>query len=681
MGEAIRFILTGRLHKIRLNRVMDKTNIEIKNPTGQSVTVPTTWVHTLIVGTGAAGLNAAIQLHNKGIDDVLIVTEGLDKGTSVNAGSDKQTYYKLGMCGSDADSPYAMAETYFAGGSMHGDIALIESALSARAFFHLVELGVLFPHDKFGQFAGYKTDHDPRQRATSTGPYTSRDMCNALRKKALAVNIPIREQREIVTLLTTTDDSGKARVAGAVAIGPGSHLEAYVCENIIFAVGGPGGLYSTSAYPEGHTGSIGLALLAGAKACNLPESQFGLASTKFKWNVSGTYMQVIPRVISTAPDGISDEKEFLLDHFGSPGKMHSNVFLKGYQWPFDSARVIDGSSIIDVLIHIETAVMPRRVFLDFRSNPSQFTFDNLEDEASMHLKNSGAMQDTPLARLQHMNPAAAALYSEHGIDLSREPLEVAVCAQHNNGGLAGNIWWESTTLGNFFPIGEVNGSHGVRRPGGAALNAGQVGGFRAAELIAGRSGRITIDTTTATRLVHEAATSLLEWRDKCGHAPKKWQDETGEFQARMTEAGAHLRSRTTLQNAVEQARAQWTRISTEGCRFDSPEQASKAFSTRHLCFAHLAYLEAILFAVESGTGSRGSAMVLDKNGITLRKTLDEKWQMMEEDITFREKLLQTQVCKDGTIENLWMDRRPIPETNTWFETVWADFRTRRPSSD
>ncbi|MBN1937159.1 MAG: FAD-binding protein, partial [Anaerolineae bacterium] len=99
------------------------------------------WVHTLIIGSGAAGLNAAVQLRANGIDDVLIVTEGLDMGTSINTGSDKQTYYKLAMCGDDADAPITMAETYFAGGSMHGDLALVEAALSARAFTHLVNLG------------------------------------------------------------------------------------------------------------------------------------------------------------------------------------------------------------------------------------------------------------------------------------------------------------------------------------------------------------------------------------------------------------------------------------------------------------------------------------------------------------------------------------------------------------
>jgi len=71
-------------------------------------------------------------------------------------------------------------------------------------------------------------------------------------------------------------------------------------------------------------------------------------------------------------------------------------------------------------------------------------------------------------------------------------LEIALCAQHNNGGLAASLWWESVNLAHLFPVGEVNGSHGVGRPGGAALNAGQVGGMRAAEFIAARYAGATL---------------------------------------------------------------------------------------------------------------------------------------------------------------------------------------------
>ena len=137
-------------------------------------------LNTLVIGSGAAGLAAALRLHALGVESIAIYTEGLRMGTSINTGSDKQTYYKLGMYGLEPDSPALLARDLMNGGSVHGDLALVEAALSPLAFHHLVSLGVPFPHDPFGQYIGYKTDHDPKRRATSCGPYTSRDMCVAL---------------------------------------------------------------------------------------------------------------------------------------------------------------------------------------------------------------------------------------------------------------------------------------------------------------------------------------------------------------------------------------------------------------------------------------------------------------------------------------------------------------------
>lgn len=147
---------------------MQKESLKVRNSLSSIVDMPVYIVHTLIIGSGAAGLNAALQLRQNGIEDVRIVTEGLQMGTSINTGSDKQTYYKLSLCGEQADSPHALAETLFSGGGMHGDLALVEASLSARAFLHLVNLGVPFPQDRFGGFVGYKTDHDPRR-----GPHRS----------------------------------------------------------------------------------------------------------------------------------------------------------------------------------------------------------------------------------------------------------------------------------------------------------------------------------------------------------------------------------------------------------------------------------------------------------------------------------------------------------------------------
>ncbi len=627
--------------------------------------------HTLIIGSGAAGLNAALQLRRKGITDLLLLTEGLQMGTSINAGSDKQTYYKLAMCGAEADAPKVMAETYLAGGSMHGDLALVEASLSARAFLNLVNIGVPFPQDAYGQFVGYKTDHDPRQRATSVGPYTSRDMCRALIREVQHWQIPLREGRVVVSLLTAEQD-GQRRAVGAAALDEHGQLEYYTAENVILAVGGPGGLYQSSVYPNVHTGAIGVALLAGAAAQNLPESQYGLASIRFRWNVSGTYMQVVPRFLSTAADGQSEAREFLPPYFDTLGAMNSMVFLKGYQWPFDSRKIVGGSSIVDILVYIETVLKGRRVFLDYRTNPDGFRFEDLTAEAHTYLQKSQALLDTPLARLHKMNPGAIELYRDHGIDITAEPLEIAVCAQHNNGGLAGNHWWESTNLPHLFPVGEVNGSHGVYRPGGSALNAGQVGGFRVADYIAARyrEGTVRPETRQAALAAAQAElTPLLGAK-----LATDWRAERAQLQARMSRSAAHIRAQGDLQQAVTDAWAQWHRLELAGCA-GTAEETREALRNRQLCFAHAVYLEAVHFAVTSGVGSRGSCIVLDPAGARAHARLDAaQWSFAPENPAFREQVLETIAQREGCATSRWIPRRPMPDSDAWFETAWAAFR-------
>ena len=636
----------------------------------------TTTCHTLVLGSGAAGLNAAVQLRRLGVEDVLVVTEGLDQGTSINTGSDKQTYYKLGLCGDAADSPRDLAGTFFAGGSMHGDLALAEAANSARAFLNLVNLGVPFPRDRYGQFVGYKTDHDPRQRATSVGPYTSRDMCRALIAEVRRLKIPVHARRTAVALLTV-GKPGAVRAAGAVALDARGAAQAYLAENVVFAVGGPGGLYRTSVYPTCHTGGIGLALEAGARAQSLPESQYGLASVKFRWNVSGTYMQVIPRFVSTAADGRSDPQEFLLPWFDTPEQAFDRVFLKGYQWPFDTRKMAGGSSLVDILVYIENVVRGRRVFLDFRANPAGFDFGRLGPEAADYLRKSGATTGTPFERLRTMNPGAIQLYRDHGIDIAKEMLEVAVCAQHNNGGLAGNAWWESLNIARLFPVGEVNGSHGVYRPGGSALNSGQVGSLRAAEYIAARCRGRTLDRAAARQAARRALADLQAWLVRAAAAATDWRAERAELQARMSADGAHIRSADGAARAAAAARAQWRRLAQAGCRFRGARERAEALRTRSLAFAHLVYLDAIAFAVAGGMGSRGSAMVQAPGGQPIHPRLPAEWTFQPEGEAFREQVLETTPRPDGAIAHAWVPRRPMPETDLWFETAWAAFRAGR----
>ncbi len=616
----------------------------------------------LVIGSGAAGLAAAIRLDALGVRDIAVYTEGLNMGTSINTGSDKQTYYKLGMYGAEQDSPASMARDLMAGGSMHGDLALVEAALSQQAFAHLANLGVPFPHDRFGQYPGYKTDHDPKRRATSCGPGTSRDMCAALIRELHRRQIEVCEKRILAALSTDNGRCSGALFVNTEAASSEDAFERVDASYTVFAVGGPGGLYEQSVYPAVHTGAIGTALAAGAKARNLPESQFGLASVAFRWNVSGSYMQVLPRFVSVDADGA--EREFLREYFDSPREMYDMIFLKGYQWPF-SAGNIPGSSLIDILVHRETVVRGRRVFLDYRSDPADFDFSSFSRETRSYLEKSGAVADTPFQRLKPLNEPAIELYRRHSIDLETDMLEVAVCAQHNNGGLAADLWWESENIRFLFPVGEVNGSHGVTRPGGSALNAGQCGAFRAAEKIAAYEKYAPAGTPDAASSFEPivsrlAKASILDWRK-----------ERSAFQKRMSADAAFLREKKRLETALAEAETQWKTHTKNGLGGISPREVAEQLRNEQLLAAQVCYLSAILSQIGSGTGSRGGAIVLADDGKPIHPLLP--WKTVPEDRTFRSRVLETRM-ENGRVISEWTPCRPLPETDEWFENVWSSFR-------
>jgi len=644
-------------------------------------------VNTLVVGSGAAGLNAAVRLHEEGQPDVAVATDRFGGGTSRNSGSDKQTYYKLSLAGDRPDSPFETAGDLAAGGGMHGDIALCEAQGSAEAFLRLAGLGVPFPRDKYGAYVGYKTDNGPRQRATSAGPLTSRLMFEALAREVRRLRIPVLDRHQVVALLTA-GKGGAKKVIGAIAIDkrraaakdPGFVL--FNAVNVVLATGGPGGMYARSVYPEGQTGSHGLAFAAGAVAQNLTESQYGLASVKFRWNLSGTYQQVVPRYFSTDARG-GGEREFLNDHFPDMGRLATAIFLKGYEWPFDPGKALGyGSSLIDILVYEETVVRGRRVFLDFRRNPAgggklaEFDLGLLGSEARAYLERSGALLATPIARLRKMNRPAVDLFERHGIDLGREPLEIAVCAQHCNGGFRAGIWWESNVR-HLFPVGEVCGTHGVRRPGGSALNSGQVGSARAARFIARRyAGRppsaVQFARLAGSEVAEKAAfaAGLVDPRVGKRSALRRAVDE---IRARMSACGAHVRKADDV--ARETARA-WALFETLGreLRVPSAGDLPQAFSVLDQALTHAVYLEAIREYLARGGRSRGSYLVPDPAGRLPCPGLDGRWAFslaVPGDFVSNH-ILEIGLDDAGNVTKEWVGVRPVPAAESWFENVWND---------
>ena len=655
--------------------------------------------NTVIVGAGAAGMNCAVHLYefmtDKGIEDaqnrIAVVTGGLALGASRMSGSDKQTYYKMGTSCDMADSAEEFAKSLTAGGCCHADLALAEAIGSLREFYHLVQAGVPFPHDSMGSYIGYKTDHDPYERATSGGPKTSRYMSECLEKQVRRYGIQIHDDQEVARFLRLQDEDAE-RIIGVVTVNKKGltandyAINVYYCRNLVLAAGGPGQLYQTTVYPKGQVGIHGIAFRAGLSAENLTESQFGLASIKFRWNVSGSYCQAIPRIFSTDAHG-GNEREFMAAFFPTIRKMATNIFLKGYQWPFDPQRIENlRSSLIDVLVFNETQ-NSRRVFMDFQHNPrstgaiKQFDLHDLEPQAYEYLKKTGALQDTPINRLLALNPPAIEVYKENGIDLCSEPLEIAVCAQHNNGGFAVDKWWQSS-IPQTFVIGEMAGTHGIKRPGGSALNAGQVGGLRAAEYIVNVYDLDIPDYSQEQSEIDRQLSAFVARLEKCNNpSGLDGREIIGRIQSRMTASAGHVRELNHARKALSEAIELYKEVQHQGFKSENAEDLIAAIQAGHLALTSVAYLKAIVELLEQGSGSRGSHLVLAEDGVeihpdVINKTTGKPLKFKPENEALRNSILRIKYDPQApdlfTCENIPV--RKSPADGKAFEPAWQEFR-------
>ncbi|MCB1332848.1 MAG: FAD-binding protein [Roseivivax sp.] len=635
----------------------------------------------LIVGSGAAGLRTAVELKRRG-GEVIVASQSAWGGTSACSGSDKQTLHTANTA-DRGDNFTAMARAIRAGGAMDEDIAYIEAVGSARMMASLQYLGLPLPQDRFGGTLRYQTDHDETGRATSCGPRTSRLMVRVLAEEALRLGVPILNQTTVARLVV---EGG--RVAGALALrkedqAPGNPLGValLLAPAVVLAAGGPGELYRDSVYPNGCFGTLGLALEAGIALVNLTESQFGIGTRRegFPWNLSGTYVQAIPHIYSVDADGT--EHPFLTGYYRSTQELASNIFRKGYQWPFHASRMLDfASSLIDLAIWREGQA-GRRVFMDFNRNPlpvpgdAAFSLDRLDPDVATYLGNAGASQALPIDRLRRMNPLAIELYRRYKVDIAAEPLEFAVSNQHMNGGIAVDGWGRSSLAG-VYAAGEAAGTHGVTRPGGAALNAGQVFGTRVAEHVAASGVAQAPSGAVAEETVTEAVAALLApLRPGNAHDVRSVR---AEVQARMSDHAGMICDSAGVTGALAQARALNAALAAEGIDYSRPGEAARALQWHQMALASEAVLAALDHYVAQGGGSRGARAICAGDGtrVPQARALDlDAFRFRAERAADRDEQIVVQQV-DGRLRVSTRPNRRFDETaRPFFERDWPDWLT------
>lgn len=586
----------------------------------------------------------------------------------------------------NGDNFAKLAEALASGGAMDHDTAYVEAVGSLHTLGGLQYLGLELPEDRYGAILRYQTDHDEAGRATSCGPRTSRLMVKVLLEEVQRLAIPVLTSATVIKLLHQRDENGEDRVAGAIlATGHRAHnpwgLAIVTAPNVVLATGGPGELYRDSVYPHKCFGSLGLALEEGLTLTNLTESQFGIGTPRstFPWNLSGTYVQVIPYIYSVDAEG--NEYNFLADYYRTTQELASNIFRKGYQWPFHATRVMDfGSSLLDMAVAQEQQ-HGRQVFMDFNRNPEPvpgdlpFSLDRLDDDVRAYLENNDTLAPSPIERLQRMNPLSISLYKMHGYDLTTQPLQFAMNNQHMNGGIEVDIWGQ-TSLPGCFAVGEVAGTHGVTRPGGAALNAGQVIAVRLARFIGctqkrSVEGNVAQLVASSLNIVREVIAQALANENGMALVTVK-----EKIQARMSDYAGFICHADKVRHATRDALLLSEFVQQHGLTINHAGEIAELFMWRHMALTSAAVLTQLTHYIDAGGGSRGARMVIDPQGKCLpqtRRGAKEEWRFRSERAEDKNHRLTIQYSQGSFITEVKSLRMQPCINGIYFEKNWPDF--------
>ncbi|NWF92752.1 MAG: FAD-binding protein [Syntrophaceae bacterium] len=439
----------------------------------------------LIIGSGGAGLRAAVEAKEtfkRG--KIVLVSKGVigESGVTATACSDRMAFHvtlPYTEPGGPDNWKYHAEDIYRIGGYVSdGDLALILAKEAQAAFEYLDRLGVPFVKREDGRAEQFITDGSEYARACYTGPRTANHIEEALLKKASSMDITMVHHCMVSELLKS-----RGRVIGAFGLDEREEelekrLRVFSSKATILTTGGAGEAFGLHVFPVCMTGDgYAMAYRAGAELVNMEFIQIGLCSVRTKLACSGSMMRAVPRFVN------EEGEEFLKNYFhhDTPlSEIYNLIFEKGASWPVSREKK---THLLDVAVFKEM-VRGHRVFLDYRTNPEGFRFQDLDPGWRRRYENEIKRpvpdqwrERSPLDRLSEINPELIDWLKEHGVDLkSGERMEIAPAVQHFQGGVKIGERGD-TSLRGLYAAGEcAGGQHGANRPGGNALLDSQVFG-------------------------------------------------------------------------------------------------------------------------------------------------------------------------------------------------------------
>jgi succinate dehydrogenase / fumarate reductase flavoprotein subunit len=580
-----------------------------------SVSYETVDLGVLVIGAGAAGARAAIELVEQGVDpeEVLVIgkrSHGDAHTTWARGGINGA----LGTHDSEDDWTVHAADTINEGHHLN-DPAKVETVTKRMPGLlrELDEWGMPYSRTAAGDIDQRYFGAQSFRRTAFAGDHTGESLLNTLVERARSLAIPYRENVYITRLL---ESDGRIHGAAGFDMDTGEFV-LFEAATVVLAAGGYTSLYDRhSSRDDENTGDgPALAYQAGARLMDMEFVQFhptGMVGARYGAEWDGRLVTEAVRgeggrlfndeVSESKARGGSEERR-------SPG---GERFMERYspdQMELDARDVV--ARAIAQEISEGRGTDAGGVFLDISHRDRSFI----------------------RARLPRMYERFADL----GVDLAEDPVEVAPTAHYGMGGVVVDETGE-TDISGLYAIGEtMAGVHGANRLGGNSLAETIAFGAVTGEAIAERldqRDRAASDTVADHARVHLAALRRLADSDGT-YDPEALMDD---LRAVLWDHAGILRDRETLQEGLEQVRA----IRRRAADLSVGGLTSRSFEfAMNLTFA-LDVAEAIL---------RGAAMRTESRGAHARTDYPDEHDEWQRNI----------VVSRGSLGSMRLDTAPVPE--------------------
>ncbi|MFB6831038.1 L-aspartate oxidase [Streptomyces hydrogenans] len=393
----------------------------------------------VVVGSGVAGLTAALRCTAAGLRTVVVTKASLDEGST------RWAQGGIAAALGDGDTPgQHLDDTLVAGAGLCDEPAVrLLVTEGPDAVRRLMATGADFDRTEDGEIALTREGGHHRRRIAhaggdATGAEISRALVEAIRERG------VRTVENALVLDLLKDDRGRTAGVTLHVMGEGQHdgVGAVHAPAVVLATGGMGQVFSATTNPSVSTGDgVALALRAGAEVSDLE------------------FVQFHPTVLFLGA-GAEGQQPLVSEAVRGEG-----------------AHLVDADGVRFMLGQHELAELAPRDIV------AKAITRRMQEQGAAHMyldaRHFGAEM------WAHRFPTILAACRSHGIDPVTDPIPVAPAAHYASGGVRTDLRGRTTVPG-LYACGEVacTGVHGANRLASNSLLEGLVFAERIAADIA-----------------------------------------------------------------------------------------------------------------------------------------------------------------------------------------------------